>query len=48
MSMPTVRILLVPICVRANLDTVEMEKHAMVRMVYSTGHLVCNNIHLQK
>ena len=36
MSMPTVKILLVPICVRANLDTVEMEKHAKVRMVYST------------
>ena len=36
MSMPTVTILLVPICVRANLDIVEMEKHAKVRMIYLT------------
>ena len=35
MSMPTVRILLVPICVRAKLDTMEMENHVMVRIVYS-------------
>ena len=35
MSMPTARILLVLIFVRAKLDTVEMEKHAKVRMVYS-------------
>ena len=30
MSMPTARILLVLICVRVKLDTVEMEKHAKV------------------
>ena len=30
MSMPTARILLVLICVRVKLDTVEMEKHALV------------------
>ena len=37
MLMPTARILLVLICVRANLGTVEMAKHVKVRMVYSQG-----------
>ena len=48
MSMPTARILLVLIFVRAKLDTVEMEKLATVRMVHSTWRLVLNNIHMKR
>ena len=45
MSMPTARILLVLIFVRAKLDTVEMEKHAKVdkNTVY-LSHEVCKNV----
>ena len=48
MSMPTARILLVLIFVRAKLDTVEMEKHAKVRMVYSMSQQTSSEVTVTK
>ena len=41
MLIPTVRILLVLICVRANLDTAEMAKHAKVRIFTGGPYKQC-------